>query len=178
MAPSPVLCAGDGQAVGPCNIGQLISKKSAGAVQPGHDRADRHLQDFAGFPIRKLLDIDHQQGLSELGGEFVQGGQDVAIRHSFRNRRGRLQLSFGQVLFFAGNPFEPVPAFMANDIKENLKQPGSAIGSLLVFAERLPGDQIRLLNRIAGPALILKHPDSRSVQIIHVGEAFSLESRR
>ena len=59
--------------------------------------------------------------------------------------------------------------------EQDLKQPGFAVGSLLVLSKGFPGNQIHLLHSIAGLAVILKHAHSGPEEIIHVGEGFRFE---
>src|SRR5437867_1470614 len=64
---------------------------------------------------------------------------------------------------------------MTNYIKQDLKQPGPAIGPALIAVESLPCNKISLLNGVAGLGLIEGEADRGAEQIVHVRQGFHLE---
>src|SRR3989442_10830739 len=64
---------------------------------------------------------------------------------------------------------------MVDDVKQNLKEPGAAIGSRLKAVKRFPRFQISLLYEIFGLSSISNHPHRSSVEVVKVGHGHRLK---
>jgi hypothetical protein len=58
-----------------------VAEFAAGAVQPGHDGAERGAHDLGDLAVRVTLDVSQVDGGAELGRKRAQRRDDVGVGH-------------------------------------------------------------------------------------------------
>jgi hypothetical protein len=86
------------------------------------------------------------------------------------------QVGLGNYLRFQqGQSVEPLTPVMADAMKEDLEQPGAAIGSRFEPVKRLPGLEIDFLNHIFRMSTVTHHTNGGTKDIIEIRHCLRFE---
>ncbi len=169
-------------------LSSAFSRSLRPAVQPGHDRPDRAVQDLGDLLVGEILEVGQDDDHPVVVGQRVERLLDVVVEHAVEVLGLGIRRLVGVVA-----PHDPLEGILDlgeidaarlelllavvvdERVLEDLEEPGLQVGAFLELVVVLVGLEVGLLDQVLGVLGAARHAVGRVVERIQIGHHLGIE---